>query len=193
MKRVCVFCGSSTGRPPAFARSAGELGRTLAERGLGLVYGGAHLGLMGVVADAALAAGGEVHGVITQGLVDREIAHRGLTQLHVVPTLAERKALMADLSDGFVALPGGFGTLDELFEIVTWAQLGLHGKPTGLLDVDGYWAGLLAWVQRAVADGLVPAEHGSLLLVERDVGALLDALARARPTRAKWDTAGWGT
>lgn len=191
MRRICVFCGSSPGRRAAFAQVAGELGRTLAERDLGLVYGGAHVGLMGVVADATLAAGGEVHGVITQGLVDREIAHRGITHLHVVPTLAERKALMADLSDGFVALPGGFGTMDELFEVVTWAQLGLHTKPMGLLDVDGYWDGLVTWVQRAVADGLVPAEHGRLLLVERDVGALLDALAGAEPPRAKWDTEDW--
>jgi uncharacterized protein (TIGR00730 family) len=188
---VCVFCGSSTGRRPAFAQAAGELGRTLAERGLGLVYGGAHVGLMGVVADATLAAGGEVHGVITQGLVDREIAHRGITELHVVPSLAERKALMADLSDGFVALPGGFGTLDELFEVVTWAQLGLHAKPMGVLDVDGYWSGLLAQVERAVADGLVPGEHGRLLLVEQEVGALLDALASAGPSRPKWDTEDW--
>jgi uncharacterized protein (TIGR00730 family) len=191
VKRVCVFCGSSTGRPPAFAQAAGELGRTLAERGLGLVYGGAHVGLMGVVADATLAAGGEVHGVITQGLVDREIAHRGITELHVVPSLAERKALMADLSDGFVALPGGFGTLDELFEVVTWAQLGLHAKPMGVLDVNGYWSGLLTQVERAVADGLVPGEHGRLLLVEREVGALLDALASAGPSRPKWDTEDW--
>jgi uncharacterized protein (TIGR00730 family) len=192
VRAVCVFCGSSPGRDPAFALAARELGRTLAERDLALVYGGAHVGLMGAVADAALAAGGQAIGVIPSSLVDRELAHPGLTELLVVDTLAERKALMAERADAFVALPGGFGTVDELFEVVTWTQLGLHTKPIGLLDVHGFWDGLRAWVERAVAEGLVPALHGDLLAVGTEAGPLLDALASKAPAPPKWAAGDWG-
>src|SRR6185295_16890930 len=166
LRALCVFCGASSGNRPEYAAAAEALGRALAERGIELVFGGGGIGMMGTLARAALAAGARVTGVIPEALQKRELALPGMSELHVVGSMHERKALMAERSDGFVALPGGFGTLDELFEIVTWAQLGLHRKPMGLLDVDGYWAGLVAWVERAVADGLVPAEHGRLLLRE---------------------------
>src|SRR6185503_14872599 len=143
MSRLCVFCGSSPGHDPAYGAAAAQLGRVLAERGIGLVYGGGRVGLMGILADAALAAGGEVIGVIPQALLDREIGHRGLTQLRVVDSMHSRKALMGDLADGFIALPGGIGTLEELFEVWTWAQLGLHRKPCGLLDANGFYAPLV--------------------------------------------------
>jgi uncharacterized protein (TIGR00730 family) len=176
MKRILVFCGSSPGARPEYAASATQLGRLLAERGLGLVYGGASVGLMGAVADAALAAGGEAIGVIPRRLVEREIAHAGLSELHVVDSMHERKALMAELSDGVIALPGGSGTLDELFELFTWSQLGLHRKPIGLLDVAGYWQPLLAFLEHAVNERFLRAEHRDTLLVERDAAALLDRL-----------------
>src|SRR3954449_13611628 len=146
MQRVCVFCGSKSGGRPVYADAARRLGAALAARGCELVFGAGHVGLMGVLADAVLAAGGRAVGVIPQALVDRELAHRGLTELHVVGTMHQRKALMADLSDAFVALPGGYGTGDELFEILTWAQLGIHAKPIGLLNVAGYFDAMLAWL-----------------------------------------------
>src|SRR5215813_9675976 len=188
MRRVCVFCGSKSGGRPVFAEAAQLLGRLLAERGLGLVYGGGHIGLMGVLADAALAAGGEVAGVIPQTLVDKELAHSGLTALHVVATMHQRKALMADLADGFAALPGGFGTADELFEILTWAQLGLHSKPIGLLNVAGYFDPLLAWVDHCVREGFLRPQHRALLQVSRDAEELLDMLSRYRAPEVvpKW-------
>jgi uncharacterized protein (TIGR00730 family) len=187
MERLCVFSGSSPGGHPDYAEVTAALGRALAGAGIGLVYGGASVGLMGTVADAALAAGGEVVGVIPQSLVDREIAHPGLSELHVVHSMHERKALMADLSDGFVALPGGTGTLDELFEVYTWTQLGLHAKPLGLLDVRGYYASLVAFLDHAVAERFVAAEHREMLVVADDPDALLDAFRRWRaPVRAKW-------
>jgi hypothetical protein len=173
---ITVFCGSSVGARPAYRDAALALGRALAESGRTLVYGGGHVGLMGVLADAALGAGGHVVGVIPEALMAREVGHRGLPELRVVGSMHERKALMADLGDAFVALPGGFGTLDELFEAVTWAQLGFHRKPIGLLDVDGYFEPLLRFAERSVADGFVRAEHGSLLVVERDVAPLLARL-----------------
>ena len=154
----------------------------MAERGIGLVYGGGRIGLMGVVADAALAAGGEVIGVIPDHLVRREVAHRGLTDLRVVRSMHERKAEMARLADAFVALPGGFGTMDELFEMLTWSQVGLHEKVTALVNVDGYWDHLVAWVGRAVADGLLRPGHAGLLLVARDPAEALDGLAAWRPS-----------
>ena len=159
MDRLCVFSGSSPGAHPDYAEAARELGRSLAERGIGLVYGGAHVGLMGVLADSALESGGEVVGVIPQALVEREIAHPGVSDLRVVGTMHERKALMADLADGFIALPGGTGTLDELFEVYTWTQLGLHSKPLGLLDVRGYYAQLAAFLDHAVQERFLTAEH----------------------------------
>jgi uncharacterized protein (TIGR00730 family) len=174
--RICVFCGASAGRDPVFAEAAATLGRELAGRSIELVTGGGKVGLMGVVADAALAAGGRVTGVIPRFLVEREVAHRGLTELHVVETLHERKALMHELSDGFVALPGGFGTLDELSESVTWAQLGLHAKPIGLVNVGGYFDGLVAFVAAAVGQGFVAAAHREILIARPDAGSLLDAL-----------------
>ena len=185
--RICVYCGSSPGRDPAYVAAAHAMGRSLAERGLGLVYGGGHVGLMGAVADAALAAGGEVVGVIPQALADREIAHRGLTELRVVGSMHERKLLMAELSSGFVALPGGMGTLEELFEVYTWTQLGLHAKPLGLLNAGRYYDGLVAFLDHAVAERFVTREHRAMLVVGTEPGAILDAFAGWRPPdRPKW-------
>ena len=185
--RICVFCASSPGSSPAFAAAARILGTLLAERGHGLVYGGGNVGLMGLIADAALAAGGEVIGVIPRPLVDRELAHHRLTDLRVVESMHERKQLMHDLSHGFVTLPGGFGTLDELFETLTWAQLGMHEKPIGLYDVDGYWAPIVAWADNAVRMQLLRAEHRALLLSDSDAAGLLDRFATYQPQKVqKW-------
>jgi len=181
VRRICVFCGSSPGRRPAFAAAASELGARLAAERIGLVYGGGSVGLMGTVADAALAAGGEVVGVIPEALAGKEVAHTGLTRLHVVKSMHERKALMAEMADAFVALPGGFGTLDELFEAITWGQLGIHRKPIGLLDVEGYFAPLLAFVDRAVGDGFIRPPYRELFVVRATVDGLLAALARHAP------------
>ena len=180
MKRICVFCGSSPGHDPRYLEAARTMGQTLARRGLGLVYGGGSVGLMGAVADAALAAGGEVIGVIPEVLQIRELAHRSLTTLHVVGSMHERKALMAELSDGFVALPGGMGTLEELSEVLTWAQLGLHARPIGLLDVAGYYQPLADFFDRAVGAGFLRPAHRALLLVGHEPGALLDRFAAWR-------------
>ena len=181
MRRVCVFCGSSPGRDPRHAEAAAALGRRLAARGLGLVFGGGSVGLMGIVADAALEAGGRVTGVIPQALMRQEIVHRGLADLRVVRSMHERKALMAELSGAFVALPGGLGTLDELFEIWTWAHLRFHDKPIGLLNVDGYFDGLLAWLERALGDGFVRPHHRNLLVSAGDPNVLLDQVEQHRP------------
>lgn len=187
MRRVCVFCGSSPGKSPAYAAAARAMGGAIARRGLGLVYGGGSVGLMGIAADAALAAGGEVDGVIPEVLVRREVGHRALTRQHVVASMHERKARMADLADAFVALPGGMGTLEELAEILTWAQLGLHAKPCGLLDVNGYYDPLIAFFDRAVQDGFLRPEHRALVIVETDPDALLDRFAAfVPPTVEKW-------
>jgi len=187
VKRICVFCGSSLGGRPSFRAAAALLGRTLAERRIGLVYGGASVGLMGILADAALEAGGSVVGVIPEALAKKEIAHEGLTALRIVGSMHERKAVMADLSDGFIALPGGMGTLEEFFEIVTWAQLGLHRKPCGLLDVESYFTPLLMFLDRAVEERFVKEVHRGLVLVAREPTALLDAFAEHEsPVVAKW-------
>jgi uncharacterized protein (TIGR00730 family) len=187
MRRICVFCGSSPGTSPAYREAARATGRTLAGRGLGLVYGGGGVGLMKAVADAALEAGGEVVGVIPRALQLRELAHPGLTTLVVVGSMHERKAKMAELADGFVALPGGMGTLEELAEILTWAQLGLHGRPCGLLDVGGYYGPLIAFLDRAVSEGFLRPEHRRLLLVASEPGALLDRFAEWQPPAVeKW-------
>jgi uncharacterized protein (TIGR00730 family) len=188
MRRVCVFCGSKTGDRPLYADVARQLGVALARRGLALVYGAGHIGLMGVLADAVLQAGGQVIGVIPQALVDRELAHSDLTQMHVVASMHERKALMADLSEAFVALPGAYGTADELFEILTWAQLGLHAKPIGLLDVNGFFDPLLAWLDLTVSEGFLRARHRELLLKSGDPDELLDLLLsyHAPPVTPKW-------
>ena len=187
--RICVFCGASAGRDPAYLELARLVGEGLAARGIGVVYGGGRVGLMGALADAALDAGGEVIGVIPQGLVDRELAHPGVTELRVVDTLHERKAAMAELADAFIALPGGLGTLEELAEVVSWAQLQLHAKPVGLLGLDGYWDRLLAWVDHAVGEGFVPASHRSLLLDAPDLVTLLAAFRDWTPPPDRWDDA----
>jgi uncharacterized protein (TIGR00730 family) len=187
MKRLCVFAGSSAGARTDYLTAAAELGRVLAGRDIGLVYGGARVGLMGAVADAVLAGGGEVIGVIPEALVEKEVAHTGLTDLRVVASMHQRKALMAELSDAFVALPGGWGTLDEMFEILTWAQLGLHRKPCGLLNAKGYFDRLLAFLDHTVEQGFVRREYGSLLSVAEAPASLLDAMqAQTPPTVEKW-------
>lgn len=190
MRRICVFCGSSPGRDPAYREAAVALGRVLAARGLGLVYGGGRVGLMGALADAVLQAGGEAIGVIPRALQDREIGHTGLTDLRVVGSMHERKALMAELSDGFVALPGGLGTLEELFEVWTWGQLGLHVRPCGLLDARGFFRPLVALVDHLVAEEFVRPENRAMLLVAGEPEALLDGMAAWRaPAVERWVTA----
>ena len=187
MRRVCVFCGSRTGTEPAYDEAARALGRAVAAENVTLVYGGGRVGLMGVVADAALGAGGEVVGVIPRALLEREIAHTGLTDLRVVGSMHERKALMSELSEGFIALPGGTGTLEEFFEVLTWAQLGEHRKPCALLNPGGYYDPLLAVFDHMVAKGFLSEEHRAMVLVETGPEALLEALAGYRPPRVlKW-------
>jgi hypothetical protein len=188
--RICVFCGSAAGDRPGYRAAAEAMGRAVASRGAGLVYGGGRVGLMGAVADGALAAGGEVVGVIPRTLMDRELGHRGLTSLRVVETMHERKALMAELSDAFVALPGGIGTLEELFEAWTWAGLGIHRKPVALLDVEGYWQPLVAMAERMVTEGFLPPHLRASLLVGDDPGAVLDGLAAYRPPADRWAPSG---
>ena len=178
---MCVFCGSNPGQDPVYTRAADALGRTLARREIGLVYGGGSVGLMGVVANGALAGDGEVIGVIPAALSRKEIAHEGLTKMHVVPDMHTRKAKMTELADGFIALPGGYGTLEELFEVVTWAQLGLHAKPIALLNAAGYYDGLLGWIDSAVREGFLRLEHRRLLLAGTEPDALLDAMTRYEP------------
>ncbi len=188
IRRIAVFCGASPGADPAYRLLARSVGRGLAGRGIGIVYGGGQVGLMGALADAALAAGGQVIGVIPQGLVDRELAHPGLTELRVVGSLHERKAVMAELADAFIALPGGLGTLEELAEVTSWAQLQLHAKPIGLLGLGDYWGALLHWLDRAVAAGFVAPVHRALLLDAPDLERLLDAFARWSPVAGRWET-----
>lgn len=185
--RICVFCGSSPGVGEGYLKAATELGRLLAERGIGLVYGGAAIGLMGAVADGALAAGGEVHGVIPTHLMTAEVAHHGLTELYEVPDMHARKAKMAELSDGFLALPGGAGTLEELFEVWTWGQLGLHHKPLGLVDVDGYFSDLLRFIDHMVAQGFLRERHRAMVTVDADAATLLDAFADYQAPQQKFD------
>jgi uncharacterized protein (TIGR00730 family) len=187
--RIGVFCGSSAGNRPTYRQAAADLARALARRGFGLVFGGAQVGLMGVLADAMLEQRAEVIGVIPQALLDREIAHVGVADLRVVGSMHERKALIAELSDGFIALPGGYGTLEEFCEVLTWAQLGLHGKPCGLLDVDAYFDPLLALFDEAVAAGFLRSENRALVLRANDPEALLDQFASYKPVVVpKWIT-----
>ncbi len=181
MKRACVFCGSRNGTRDQYVAAARRMGEALARRGIGLVYGGGGIGLMGVLADAAVSAGGDVIGVIPEALMAREVAHRGLTDLRVVASMHERKALMAELADAFVALPGGFGTLEEFCEALTWVQLGIHRKPCGLLNVEGFFDPLLALFDHAVRERFVSPDHRSLVVVEEDPERLLDALSRWEP------------
>ncbi len=181
MKRLAVYCGSATPTDPLYIETARAVGHALATRGIGVVYGGGRLGLMGAVADAALAAGGEVIGVIPQALVDAEVAHRGCTELHVVANMHERKALFTDLSDGFVTLPGGVGTMDELWEAVSWAQLGYHEKPVGLLNVAGFYDGLVAFNRTMIDVGFVRAQHAGILIVDNELDGLLAKMAAYQP------------
>lgn len=187
MRSVCVFCGSSRGIDPDYTEAARSLGRTLAEANVRLVFGGGHVGLMGVLSNAALEAGGEVIGVIPGFLVERELAHSGLSDLRIVGSMHERKALMSDLSDGFITLPGGTGTLEEFFEVLTWAQLGEHEKPCGLLNVAGYYDPLLAVFDHMVDNGFLSQSNRALLLVESEPGRLLQRLDHYRPPETvKW-------
>jgi uncharacterized protein (TIGR00730 family) len=189
MKSVAVYCGSSSGNQEEYTQQAQAMGRELARRGLTLVYGGGCVGLMGVIADAVLAEGGRVIGVIPQFLADKEVAHRNCTELHVVETMHQRKLLMADLADGFVAMPGGFGTLEELFEVLTWGQLGLHGKPVGLLNTLGFYDALLGLLDHMSAEAFLRSENRQQVLQNADAVALLDAMTSYQPTRLeKWLT-----
>jgi hypothetical protein len=187
MQTICVFCGARPGEDPAYADSARRFGAYLADSGRALVYGGGHIGMMGILADAVLAAGGRAIGVIPKNLVEKELAHKGLSELRVVGSMHERKALMAELADGFVALPGGIGTLEELFEIWTWGQLGLHVKPYGLLEVNGFFRPLLGFLDSMVQAGFLRSEHRAMLLVDGDPSRLLDRMASHRPILVpKW-------
>lgn len=174
MKGICVFCGSAPGNDPEFVAAASDLGQLLARRGIDVIYGGGRVGMMGALADSALVAGGRVHGVIPRAMVNLELAHDYLTELHVVETMHERKALMAEMADAFIAMPGGFGTLDELFEALTWSQLGIHDKPCGLLNTRGYFDSLLDFLDRAVNQGFIPAGHRNLLFDESTAAVLVD-------------------
>lgn len=187
LKSVCLFCGSSAGRDPVYGDSARAMGRELAERGIRLVYGGGRVGLMGAVADAVLAAGGEAVGVIPRSLQEREVGHTGLSELHVVETMHQRKALMAELAGAFIAMPGGIGTLEELFEIWTWGQLGIHRKPLGLLNVAGFFDPLLAFLEHIVDEGFLRAEHRASVAVESTPAELLRSIEAVRPPEVeKW-------
>ncbi|KQT34789.1 decarboxylase [Sphingomonas sp. Leaf412] len=183
MKRLAVYCGSATPADPAYLDLARDVGAGLARRGIGVVYGGGRLGLMGAIADSALAAGGEVIGVIPQALVDAEVAHRGLTELHVVPGMHERKKAFTDLADGFVTIPGGTGTMDELWEALSWAQLGYHADPVGLLNAFGYYDDLVAFWRKMAAVGFLRAQHVDLLIVGETLDVLLDRMAAHVPTQ----------
>jgi len=187
MKSVCVFCGGNPGKRPAYAIAARQLGEALAKGGLDLVYGGAHVGLMGVVADATLATGGKVYGVLPSFLAEKELAHLSLTDLRVVSSMHERKQAMSERADAFIAMPGGFGTMDELFEILTWAQLGLHQKPIALLNIEGYFDGLIHFIDHAVDERLLRPEHRDMLLVESDPLRIVPVLRSYKPPRVeKW-------
>jgi len=181
MKRLAVYCGSATPADPVYIDAARDVGRTLAARGIGLVYGGGRLGLMGAIADSALAAGGEVIGIIPQALVDAEVAHQGLTELHVCRTMHERKQAFTDLSDGFVTLPGGTGTMDELWEALSWAQLGYHAKPVGVLNVAGFYDGLVAFAARMGEVGFIRPQHQGLMIVDTALDGLLAKMAAYVP------------
>lgn len=185
--RIAIYCGANSGNDPLYREAAGELARHLAGQGIGIVYGGGRVGLMGAVADAALAVGGEVIGVIPQSLMEKELAHLGATQMHVVRSMHERKQLMTDLCEGVIALPGGYGTLDELFEALTWLQLGFHGKPIGLLNVAGFFDGLLSFVAHACQAGFLRSEHLDCMLVDSTPAALLAKLQAFQPPNlGKW-------
>lgn len=187
MRRICVYCGSNPGRSPAYADAAKELAGVLVRHEIQLVYGGADKGIMGVLANAVLERGGQVHGVIPQMLMDKEIAHEGLTELHVVASMHARKTMMAALSDGFIAMPGGYGTLEELVEVITWGQLRFHDKPCGLLNVEGYFDQLLAWFDHASAEGFLRRENRDMLLVDASPTGLVQQFELyTAPQVEKW-------
>jgi hypothetical protein len=187
LSRICVYCGSNPGNIPAHRAAAYELGAFLANSGIGLVYGGGHVGLMGAVADGALSKGGEVIGVIPRSLMDKELGHDGVTELRVVKSMHERKQMMVDLSDGFIALPGGFGTLDELFETLTWLQLSFHDKPVGLLNVGGFFDGLIEFIHHMSRQGFLKPEHAACVLVDHEPPKLLECMQTFRPPDlGKW-------
>lgn len=187
MKRICVFCGSNPGLRPDYEAAARDLARVMAERGIGLVYGGGHVGLMGIVADTIMAHGGEAIGVIPEALLRREVGHHGLTELHVVRSMHERKQMMADLSDGFIALPGGYGTFEEFCEVITWSQLGIHPKPCGVLNVLGYYDALLAMFDHGVQEGFIHPKHRAMVLEDTDPAGLIAEMdAFVPPTAEKW-------
>ncbi|MGV2289453.1 TIGR00730 family Rossman fold protein [Trinickia sp. YCB016] len=187
MKSVCVYCGSSFGVKPVYAKAAQSFGRALVEAGLTLVYGGGRVGLMGTIADEVLAAGGRAIGVIPELLVNKEVGHRGLSELHVVPDMHQRKKMMADLSDAFVALPGGAGTLEELFEVYTWAQLGYHHKPVALYNIEGYYDPLITMLEHTVQEGFMQQTYFDILQIDADAAALIDKIKRYQPPgKDKW-------
>jgi len=187
MNSICVYCGSSFGNQPAFAKAARQLANAMNERSISLVYGGASVGIMGEIANAVLAGGGAAIGVIPQALADKEVSHTGLTELHIVSSMHERKALMAEISDGFIALPGGFGTLEELFEMLTWSQLGFHQKPVGLVNVANYYDGLLNFLDHTTTARFVKPAHRNLLISDHSPEAVLDRMQKFQPSMAtKW-------
>lgn len=187
IRKICVYCGSSPGKNPAFSLAASSLARVMCERGIGLVYGGAAVGVMGVLANAVLESGGQAIGVIPRSLAVKEVAHHNLTELHVVASMHERKAMMAELADGFIALPGGWGTLEEIFEILTWAQLGFHEKPCGLLNIEGYYDGLIGFLENAIEQQFVKEACRPMLMQAHEPVALLDQFAEYRaPKVRKW-------
>jgi len=187
IKKICVYCGSSPGKNPAYSLAAASLARVLCDRGIGLVYGGAAVGVMGTIANAVLEAGGEAIGVIPKSLAIKEVAHANLTELHVVASMHERKAMMAELADGFIALPGGWGTLEEIFEMLTWAQLGFHDKPCGLLNIDGYYNGLISFLENSFEQKFVNELCRPMLMKAQEPVALLDQFAAYRaPKVRKW-------
>ncbi len=189
MNRICVFCGSKTGNSPLFLETAIQLGRVLAERGLDLVYGGASIGLMGAVADSVMAGGGKVVGVIPEAMASKEVAHDCLTEMHVVSSMHERKSMMARLADAFVALPGGFGSFEELLEMITWAQLGIHRKPVGILNVGGYYDPLIQLFERAIEEGFIKPRNRKLFVIEQEPDRLLQTLVAHRlPEVKRWIT-----
>ena len=189
MKRLCVFCGSSFGGNPAYVKAAKELGNAIAKRNICLVYGGARVGLMGEIASTVIRAKGEVIGVIPKDLVDKEVAHGNLTDLRIVESMHERKSLMAELSDGFIALPGGFGTMEEIFEVITWAQLSFHDKPCGLLNINGYYNYLIKFLDHSVKENFIEPEHRAMIIIDDDPESLLDKFSKYEPPKidkAKW-------
>jgi len=189
LKRICVFCGSNSGARPIYTEIAQAMGRTIARRGIGLVYGGGRVGLMGVIADTVMAEGGEVIGIIPEALEAREVGHQNLSELRIVHSMHERKAMMAELSDAFIALPGGYGTFEEFCEVITWVQLGLHQKPCGLLNVAGYYSPLLALFDHAVAEGFVRSSHRSIVLEDEDPERMIALLEKHIPPQVeKWIT-----